>query len=186
MHIWCRVVWGCVGTACVCLCSFSTLSASGLHTLPRQVSHGGEQPLVVGTGAICIALNSICVQLCEGGRVCKSTMSLWWALCTAASRSPDVAVSPCAPVFCVSERRACACWVCVRKRTGESRQGQGGRCTQRPWCSSKAKEIRFQESLELGLEGDRRWALLPAFPGRQHKAGLKNILPFRSLFIILN
>lgn len=37
-----------------------------------------------------------------------------------------------------------------------------------------------------GLEGDRRWALLPAFPGRQHKAGLKNILPFRSLFIILN
>lgn len=25
-----------------------------------------------------------------------------------------------------------------------------------------------------------------AFPGRQHKAGLKNILPFRNLFIILN
>lgn len=40
------------------------------------------------------------------------------------------------------------------------RLDRGGRCTQRPWCSSTAKQIGFQESLERGLEGDRRWALL--------------------------
>ena len=176
---------GAVGAPLAHLCTFQCPPASDLSSVPRWVSQGNEQPLVVGIASVCITFNSVFANLFEWmcGLVCKSTP------CPSVLGTVHLccgSVTVCPSVMCVSEQGACACWVCVRKRTGESRQGQGGRCTQRPWCSSKAKEIRFQESLELGLEGDRRWASLPAFPGRQHKAGLKNILPFRSLFIILN
>ena len=76
LHIWCHVafhMWNCGGTACVCLCTFQSPPTSDLCTVPRWVSQGNKQPLVVGIESVCITFSSVFANLFEWmcGLVCK-------------------------------------------------------------------------------------------------------------------
>lgn len=51
---------------------------------------------------------------------------------------------------------------------------------------SKAQEIRFQERREAGPAGGQEVGSAGLFAFPWQAAGLKDILPFRSLFIVLN
>lgn len=79
----------------------------------------------------------------------------------------------------------CSLGVCQEKDR-RIQTGSGGKVHTEAMVQlhSKGDQVSGEPGARAG--GGQEVGFAAAFPGRQHKAGLKNILPFRSLFIILN